>query len=186
MIVSPEDASVAFIITHVIKAGAEKPYEEWHARILHDVSAFPGYLGRDVFRPPHGSRKYTTIVRFDRLDHLNAWAESGVRRSHVERVKESLESGDQHEIRTGVDFWFTPEGIKPPAPWKQFVLTLSAVYPLTLILPPLLAPLIGVMPAPLNDALVHGFAVAATLTALLTFIVMPRYTRLVKNWLYAD
>jgi hypothetical protein len=44
---------------------------------------------------------------------------------------------------------------------------ISAVYPLTLILPGLLAPLFSLVP-PLNDQLVKGFAVAASLTALLT------------------
>ena len=179
-------ASVAFIITHTIKAGGEKRYEDWLADILDAVSRSSGYLGREIFRPAHGSRKYTTIIRFNSHEHLNAWAESDVRRSYVSRVSDLLERGDQHEIRTGIDFWFTPGGMKPPKPWKQFLLTLSAVYPLTLILPWLFAPLFSLVPPPLNDPLVKGFAVAASLTALLTFVIMPRYTRLVKRWLYDE
>jgi antibiotic biosynthesis monooxygenase (ABM) superfamily enzyme len=101
-------------------------------------------------------------------------------------VCDLLEEGDRHEIRTGIDFWFTPEGIKPPKRWKQFLLTLTAVYPLTLILPLLLGPLFSLVPPPLNDQLVKGFAVAASLTALLTFVIMPRYTRLVRHWLYEE
>jgi antibiotic biosynthesis monooxygenase (ABM) superfamily enzyme len=181
-----ESASVAFIITHVIKAGEEQRYEDWLADILRAVSSSPGYLGREIFRPAHGSKKYTTIVRFDSHEHLNTWAESGVRRSYVDSVCDLLEEGDQHEIRTGIDFWFTPEGIKPPKRWKQFLLTLSAVYPLTLILPLVFGPLFSRVPPPLNDQLVKGFAVAASLTALLTFVIMPHYTRLVKRWLYEE
>jgi len=181
-----QSASVAFIITHTIKAGEEKRYEDWLAAILDAVSRSSGYFGREIFRPGHGSRKYTTIVRFNSHEHLNAWAESDVRRSYVESVSDLLERGDQHEIRTGIDFWFTPGGIKPPKPWKQFLLTLSAVYPLTLILPRILGPLFNLVPPPLNDQLVKGFAVAASLTALLTFVIMPRYTWLVKRWLYEE
>jgi uncharacterized protein len=181
-----QSASVAFIITHTVNAGEERRYEDWLADILAAVSRSSGYLGREIFRPAHGSRKYTTIIRFDSHEHLNAWAESDMRRSYVSRVSDFLEKGDQHEIRTGIDFWFTPEGMKPPKPWKQFLLTLSAVYPLTLILPRILAPLFRIVPPPLDDQLVKGFAVAASLTALLTFVIMPRYTRLVKRWLYDE
>jgi antibiotic biosynthesis monooxygenase (ABM) superfamily enzyme len=181
-----ESASVAFIITHTIKAGEEQRYEDWLADILRAVSGFPGYLGREIFRPAHGSRKYTTIVRFDSHEHLDAWAESDLRQSYVDRVSDLLEEGDQHEIRTGIDFWFTPEGIKPPKRWKQFLLTLSAVYPLALVLPFILAPLFSLIPPPLNHELVRAFAAAASLIALLTFVIMPRYTRLVRRWLYEE
>jgi uncharacterized protein len=181
-----QSASVVFIITHTIKAGMEKRYEDWLVDILRAVGDFPGYVGREIFRPAHGSRKYTTIVRFNSHEHLNDWAESDVRRSYINRVSDVLAEGDQHEIRTGIDFWFTPGGTKPPKPWKQFLLTLSAVYPLTLILPRLLGPLFSFVPPPLNDELMQGFAVAASLTALLTFVIMPRYTRLVKSWLYEE
>ena len=69
--------------------------------------------------------------------------------------------------------------------WKQFVLTLSAVYPLTLVLPPLILPLARIL-FPFAPQGIGGFLIAATLTALLTWVIMPRYTRLVKNWLYEE
>lgn len=180
-----QDKSVAFIITHTVKEGMEKRYEDWLADILGSVSNFPGYLGREIFRPAQGARKYTTIVRFDSLEHLNAWAESNERASYINRVSDLLEKGDVHEIRTGIDFWFTPEGVKPPKSWKQFLLTLSAVYPLSLIIPLLLRPLFNVAPSP-DHQLVKALLTSATLTALLTFVIMPRYTRLVKRWLYEE
>ncbi|HEX9000526.1 MAG TPA: antibiotic biosynthesis monooxygenase [Blastocatellia bacterium] len=183
---STEEAkSIALIITHTIKSGEESRYEAWLADIQRAVSTWPGYLSREIFRPAHGSRKYTSILRFDSLDRLNAWAESETRRSFVEQASHLLESGDQVEIRTGVDFWFTPEGAKPPKPWKQFLLTLTAVYPLSLLIPRLLRPLIALAP-PLGYEPVRALLMAMTLTGLLTFVIMPRYTRLMKHWLYDD
>lgn len=180
-----QSRSVAFIITHTIKRGQEKRYEDWQNEILQAVSHFPGYLGREVFRPVQNTRKYTTIVRFNSYEHLNAWAESDTRRSYVDTVRDLLERGDVHEIRTGIDFWFTPEGVRPPKPWKQFLLSASAIYPLSLIVPGLLKPLFHVAPA-LGHPLVAGLLMAAILTALMTFVIMPHYTRLVKSWLYED
>lgn len=175
--------SVALIITHTIKPGEEKRYEAWLTEILSAVSSFPGYLGREIFRPAPGTRTYTSIVRFDADDHLYAWVESESRSSFVNRVSDLLEKGDVHEIRTGIDFWFTPEGVRPPRPWKQFLLTLSAVYPLSLIIPMLFSSLFSAAPV-LGRPFISGLLIAASLTALLTFVIMPRYTRLVKKWLY--
>jgi antibiotic biosynthesis monooxygenase (ABM) superfamily enzyme len=175
----------AFIVTHVIKPGAERRYEDWTREILRAVSGFPGYLGREVVLPSHGDRKYTVIVRFDSNKHLKAWAESETRSEFIRRASDMMEKGDQYEIRTGLDFWFEPKGVKPPKPWKQFLLTTTAVYPLSLIIPKLLAPLFRIAPA-LGNVLVAGLLVAAILTALLTFVVMPHYTRLARKWLYED
>ena len=174
--------SVALIITHTIRAGEEKRYEVWLTDILGAVSNSPGYLGREIFRPAQGMRTYTSILRFDCSDNLNAWVESDVRRAYVNQVTDLLEKGDRHEIRTGIDFWFTPEGLRPPKPWKQFILTLSAVYPLSLVLSRLIRALFPLAPA-LANPLISGLLVAASLTALLTFVIMPRYTRLMKWWL---
>ena len=177
--------TVAFIITHKIRAGEEKRYEDWLSDILIASSGFPGYLGREIFRPSDGGRKYTSVVRFDSLDSLNAWAESDTRKSFVSRVHDLLEQGDQVEIRSGIDFWFTPEGVKPPKRWKQFVLTVSAVYPLSLIIPLFLNQLVKLVPA-LGNQFVFAFLMAAILTGMLTFVVMPRLTRLMQRWLYDE
>lgn len=177
--------SVALIITHTIRAGEEKRYEVWLTDILGAVSNSPGYLGREIFRPAQGMRTYTSILRFDCSDNLNAWVESDVRSAYVNQVTDLLEKGDRHEIRTGIDFWFTPEGLRPPKPWKQFILTLSAVYPLSLVLSRLIRALFPLAPA-LANPLISGLLVAASLTALLTFVIMPRYTRLMKWWLYDE
>lgn len=178
-----QNKSVAFVITHTVKAGAEKRYEDWTKEILRASSSYPGYLGREVFRPAAGNRKYTTIVRFDTDEHLRDWIDSDARRDFIGRAEGMLEKGDQNEVKTGIDFWFTPEGTRPPKAWKQFLITTSAVYPLSLIIPRLLVPLFAVAP-PLGHPLVANLLVAAILTGLLTFVVMPSYTRLVKGWLY--
>jgi uncharacterized protein len=184
-VVADQREPTAFIVTHVIKPGAERRYEDWTREILSAVSSFPGYLGREVVLPTHGDRRYTVIVRFDSNEHLRAWAESETRKEFIRRADNLMEKGDQYEIRTGIDFWFEPKGMKPPKPWKQYLLTTTAVYPLSLIIPKLLAPLFRIAPS-LSGNLISGLLVAAILTALLTFVVMPNYTRLVSKWLYED
>ena len=177
--------SVAFIITHTIKVGEEARYEAWLTDMLSVVSRAPGYLGREIFRPAQGMRTYTSILRFDAYDHLHAWAASDTRNALITRVSDLLTKGDVHEIRTGIDFWFTPERAKSPKAWKQFVLVLSAIYPLSLIVPSLFTPLFRLVP-PLTHPLIRGLFIAAVVVGLMIFVVMPRYTRLVKRWLYEE
>lgn len=174
--------SVALIITHVVRVGEEGRYEDWLNDILEAVGSTPGYLGREIFRPAEGGSKYTTIVHFDSAAHLRAWADSETRKSFIERVSGVLEKGDRYEISTGIEFWFTPEGVPTPKAWKQILLTVTTVYPLSLIIPRLLAPLFYVAPS-LDREFIRAFFMAAILTALLT-LIMPAYTRLVRRWLY--
>src|SRR4029079_9285521 len=164
--------TVAFIVTHKVRTGEEERYEAWLEEIFIASSGFSGYLGREIFRPSDGSRKYTSVVRFDSQDSLNAWAESETRKSFVSKVHDLLEQGDQVEIRSGIDFWFTPEGVKPPKLWKQFVLTLSAVYPLSLVIPRVIRQIVSLFP-PLDNKFVMALLMAAILTATLTFVIMP-------------
>jgi antibiotic biosynthesis monooxygenase (ABM) superfamily enzyme len=38
----------------------------------------------------------------------------------------------------------------------------------------------------LGNEFVTAFLMAVILTAMLTFVIMPRYTRLMKRWLYDE
>src|ERR671930_331445 len=100
-------------------------------------------------------RTDTSSLRFGAYDHLRAWSASDTRAAFISRVSDLLTKGDLHEIRTGIDFWFTPERAKPLKPWKQFLLVLSAIYPLSLLVSSLFTPLSRLVP-PLTHPLVRG------------------------------
>jgi len=62
---------------------------------------------------------------------------------------------------------------------------MTALYPLSSIIPGLPALQFHIAP-PLSNKLVAGLLIAAILTALLTFVVMPPYTRSLRKWLYEE
>jgi antibiotic biosynthesis monooxygenase (ABM) superfamily enzyme len=75
-----------------------------------------------------------------------------------------------------------PTAAPPPKRYKQFLLTLSAIFPLTIVVPWLLGPLLG---RGGTIAFVGGKLVVATaIVGLMVYVIMPRYTRVVANWLY--
>jgi uncharacterized protein len=181
----PQPDVVTAVIEHDIRAGAEAAYEEWLQHITICAQQFVGHVGVNILRPPAGSRRYTIVVRFDTLEHLQKWLGSEIRRRLIGQVGPLLERGDQVDIKTGLEFWFTPPTPvqrRPPA-YKQFLLTLSAIFPLTLLVPWMLRPLFQVAPV-FGLPVVSNFVISAVIVGLITYVIMPHYTRLVAGWLY--
>ena len=102
----------------------------------------------------------------------------------IERMRPLLAADYDCTIRSGLDFWFTPPGTaKVPVRWKQFLITWSAIYPLVLGVPLVVVPVLHQCGAPDNRFL-STLLVTATVVFLMVYIVMPRYTKLVRQWLF--
>ncbi|MBA4741505.1 MAG: antibiotic biosynthesis monooxygenase [Azoarcus sp.] len=176
------DETVTGIIVHHPRADARDEYEQWLADIRKACRQFPGYLSTDVIRPVGNQPNYTVIIRFAGVEALRAWMESPERREYLQRIEHALERADRYEIRSGLDFWFAPPAIKPPKRWKQFLLTLSAIFPLTIVVPWALAPLLD--GGDRAGFLLGKLVVAAAIVYLMVYVIMPPYTRRVARWLY--
>jgi uncharacterized protein len=182
--IPPPDVVTA-VIEHDVRAGAEADYEAWLQHITTSAQHFPGHVGVNIIRPPAGSRRYTIVVRFDTLEHLQEWLGSETRRRLIVQVGPLLERGDRVDIKTGLEFWFTPPtpAQRHPAAYKQFLLTLSAIFPLTLLVPWVLRPLFQAVPL-FGLPVVSNFVISAVIVGMMTYVIMPHYTRLVAGWLY--
>lgn len=179
-------ATVAtLLIQHQVKPGAAPQYETLLNEIVPAAQRFVGHLGVNIIRPAEGSNTYTIVLRFDTEEHLQVWLESAVRKRFVDRVGPILVDGDRIDIMTGLEFWFTPAtaGQKHAKPFKQFLITLSVIFPLTLIVPMLWKPVFHALPW-LSHYVPSNFVVAVTIVFLVVYIIMPRYTRLAAKWLY--
>jgi uncharacterized protein len=66
----PHPDVVTAVIEHEVRAGAEADYEAWLQHITTNAQRFPGHVGVNIIRPPAGSRRYTIVLRFDTLEHL--------------------------------------------------------------------------------------------------------------------
>jgi len=176
---------VTAVIEHEIKPGKEAEFETWLQKITTAAQGFPGHRGVNLIRPPAGSHTYTVVLRFDTLQHLQAWLSSDNRRRLVQEIEPLHARGEHVEIKTGLEFWFTPPTPTQPQAkaYKQFLLTLSVIYPLTLIVPWALQPLFQAMPV-LGLAATSNLLIGAIIVGLMTYVIMPHYTRLMSKWLY--
>ena len=175
------------VISHRVRDGKQGEYEKWMNEIGPLCRSSVGNLDWQVIPPVPGlSSTYTVIIRFDTEVHLRAWTESPVRSQLIERVKPLLASGDDFFIRSGLDFWFTPMEAKTkvPARWRQSLVTWSVIYPLTLGVPMIVSPalrFLGISDHRLFTTLVN----TGIIVVLMVYVIMPRYTKLVKRWLFA-
>ena len=174
---------VTATVTRRVKPGHEPDYEEFLAGINGAAKAFPGYLGEEVFRPAGGAGgEYRIIYRFDSPAHLRAWLDSGERAAWLTRAEPHVAGPMRTEILTGLESWFTlptQPGAPPPPPYKMAILTWATIFPLITLVVVASAPLIGGLP------LVPRLAVTTLVTvSLMTWVVMPRVTWLLRRWLY--
>jgi antibiotic biosynthesis monooxygenase (ABM) superfamily enzyme len=92
--------------------------------------------------------------------------------------------GLAHEDRahtTGMETWFSlpDRSVHAPPRWKMALVTFSGVYPLSVILQLTAVPAAKEWPLPLR-ALVFP----VILVPLLTYVIMPGLSRLLRDWLY--
>jgi antibiotic biosynthesis monooxygenase (ABM) superfamily enzyme len=177
-------APVTTVIRHRPLADAVGRYEDWLKEIALVAQQFAGHHGVNVIRPHGVGDVYTIVLHFDTLEHLRKWLGSDARLQLIRRIRPYLRSEESIDIKTGLEFWFTPPpGGRPARPYKQFLVTFSAILPLSILVPWFLRPLFAGYPT-LALPLVNQFIVVAAIVGLMTYVVMPHYTRLVAHWLF--
>jgi uncharacterized protein len=174
------------VITHRVHEDKHADYEAWLNEIAPLCKAWPGHLDWHIVRPIPGlTETYTVIIRFDTTENLQQWMDSETRASLIDKVRPLLVTGDDFFVSSGLDFWFTPGGAKAQVPvrWKQFLATWSVIYPLVLGVPLIIVPILRLLNLP-DSHFLSTLAITGTVVFLMVYVVMPRYTRLIKRWLF--
>lgn len=178
------DTAVTTVIRQQPLSNEVARYEAWLKDIIPVAQSFTGHQSVSVIRPHVPDGAYTIVLHFDNVAHLRGWLDSEVRADLVSRIKPYLQAPEAIDITTGFEFWFTPPAVmKHAAPYKQFFATWSAIFPLTLVVPWLLAPVFDVVPLLGMPGFRHAL-LAAVIVALMVYVIMPRYTRAISRWLY--
>jgi antibiotic biosynthesis monooxygenase (ABM) superfamily enzyme len=180
-----QDGATA-VIMHRVRGSAQTDYDEWLGEIGPVCQAAPGHLDWQIIRPVTGlTTSYTVVIRFDTPDNLRQWMNSPERKQLIEKVRPLLATDDDYTIHSGLDFLFTPKGEKTKVPvrWKQFLVTWSAIYPLSLAVPLAVVPAMRAAGLPGYRALT-SLLVSGALVCLMIYVVMPHYTKLVRRWLF--
>lgn len=174
---------VTLVFSFSVNKGKEKQFEKWAHEITEAGSHFVGHLGSNWIRVP-GTRNYVVIVKFLDVADSNAWLRSSVRKRLLKEVETLVQEHGPNRVQnvTGLETWFTLPGngmIKPPPRWKMVIATMIGIYPIGLIYQGFLLPYFIHIPL-----LMRPVALSLLLTPLLTYVIMPNLTKLLRKWLY--
>jgi antibiotic biosynthesis monooxygenase (ABM) superfamily enzyme len=114
---------------------------------------------------------------------LQRWLESDERAHLLRQVRSLGAARTAVQQRTGLETWFhvpseAAATMRPPPRWKMWLVSLVAIYPLVLAFQAFVVPLTSSWPFPLRAALFP-----LVLLTLMTYVVMPVVTRLLRRWL---
>ncbi len=169
---------VTVTVARDVRPERRDSFEQWAREVLGLAAQFPGNLGTSMLRPPPGSTRYHLVYRFADGESLARWERSTERQAALARV-EHLSDGADYARVAGLDSFFT--ALTPPRPgprWRLTVLTIAAVFAITLAFQLLVAPHVASWPVPLRLLLS-----ATVVVVLLGQVVMPRLTRWFAPWL---
>src|SRR5687768_4659367 len=182
---SGEDPPVTAVASRRVKPGREREFEEGVSGILAVANTFPGYLGSEVLRPSDPEDdEYRIIFRFDHASNLHAWENSEERHHWLRQSRPLLHEKEKVHVLTGLETWFTlPSKPGEPAPprYKMAIVTWLAVFPVVAVIFSLFGQWLNLLPT-----LLRTLVFTVVMITLMTYVIMPRMTRLFSFWLYPE
>jgi hypothetical protein len=172
--------SASSVFAYRIRPGKEEDFQDWRRRILEAARMWKGFLGTESFDALDGLEpEFIVVVRFDSRANLDAWLKSKIRDDFMKEVRAYVHHYTLRRISSGFEGWFdTTENTAPPARWRQALVILSALFPVIMTMRQLLSPIFLILPLP------AAFLILLALDmAILTYVVMPHYSRMMNFWL---
>jgi antibiotic biosynthesis monooxygenase (ABM) superfamily enzyme len=186
---------VTVIVKRIAKKDKIKEFEEWLSGISKEVSKQEGSMGIDIIRPTGDNKsklEYVVIFRFNNYDNLAKWEKSPIRNEWLQKGRKLIEADPDVQKLTGLEFWFTPYfkdesspmiPLQPPPRYKMVIVTIPVISILLLTLVPQIHFFTEMLSIPFPIRLV----IAITITVLLmTYVIMPLLTKLLKSWLFKN
>jgi uncharacterized protein len=183
MYIESNDPPTTIDVIQEVKPGCERAFEEVLIGLTEAAKNFDGHLGVNIFRPTDSAHpEYRIVFKFDHLSNLQRWENSAIRNTWLERAEKLTVGSRKMQVLTGLETWFTlptQRAIVPPPRYKMLVITCIAAFPTLNLINYILQPLL-VNLSPLLRSLIS----TVVLLSLMTYVVMPRMTKLFARWLY--
>jgi antibiotic biosynthesis monooxygenase (ABM) superfamily enzyme len=168
------------IVKRLIEPGFERAYEDGLANIIDDAEKMDGYLGANIARPSNKEKPlYIYSVKFDSQKHLQMYKDSTMRQQFLKEWHEHSQKPIEEHTIHGIDWWFVLPGGHSEIPrYKMVFLTISAAYPIVLLLNIFIngAQNLGV------TAIKIFFVIVITIS-LMSYVTMPFLLNFLKDWL---
>ena len=175
------DSGVVEVIVTKVKAGKEEAYRQWETRIQQAQSKFPGYLGSYVQPPLSGELGWTTLMRFESAEQLDAWLKSKERAALLRESEPLIDYAHLQRMDTSFPGWFPtdPNTGKGPPNWKAAMLILLGLFPIVMLESRFLSPHTAFLKPSLSMFVGNVLSVAGT-----TWLTMPVFIKAMGWWLF--
>ncbi len=174
------DEPITVTVARKVLPDNREAFEDWADGIQSRMSDYPGLLGSTMLSPGPGQDEYHIVYRFADAETLDGWEHSPERAQWLAKLEEMVES-ERFAHVTGLESWFTlpDRADQRPPRWKMVVVTSTVIFALQL---PIQAFLLSTL---LHWPLVvRAGIMSVAMTVLMTYLIMPRVTRLLRRWLY--
>ncbi len=184
---------VSKIISSSVPAGREQEFTSVQQALHAAAIRAPGFVSVEFFPPAYSGADSTTVLTFDSPENLQAWEASQVRLDLVDQISATAQQ-DTRSVPSGFAQWFTvSKGTITQTPtWKQAMVVVAVLFAMVSVLDMTLGDAIGGgwtingefqvsgLGLPLPVTVFIGNAIG---TILLTWVLMPWVTRLMRWWL---
>jgi cytosine/adenosine deaminase-related metal-dependent hydrolase len=108
------------VILSKIKPGMDDAYREWAVRIQAAQAKYAGYRGMYLQPPTENDGLWTTIIRYDTAEHLEAWMKAPERGELLAESKAFIDHEQLMRLATSFPGWvpINPVTGKGPPNWK--------------------------------------------------------------------
>ena len=175
--------AVTVLISRSVKPGREAEFERVTQALMQEAARFPGYLGAQLIHPGEEPEVddvlYHVVLAFDTQANLDAWHRCPERQLGLDAIAPLIQGVPGYKPMTGLGLWFRTAAPNPPR-WKIAVVTWLGIFPTVYLLFLLTGDLMA------SWALLHRTIVLTlAVVALMTWVVAPQLTRLLRPWLFS-
>ena len=168
-----------------IKPGTEARYRDWSVRIQAAQAQYPGYRGMYLQPPAAGSSQatWTTLVRYDTAEHLEAWMSSPERAAMLREAEAFVDDSELVRLATAFPGWVPVDpatGQGPPS-WQTALLVQLGLFPIVMLELRYLNPVFAAWGW--NTALATFVSLALSVGAS-SYLTMPLGVRGFAWWLF--
>src|SRR3954451_24975182 len=171
--------SLTITSVHEVAYGREDDFYAWAASWLRQAEESADFLGGGILGPSEAGGEWHVIYRWVDRESAAWWEDAATRAGWMD-LAESFAQPIQIQQVTGVRAWFEKrtQASSPPPKWKMALVTLGAVFPPVLLFNLTLIPrLLGI------SVVLRTLVLCMGVTVIVTWVMMPRLTRLLKDWL---
>jgi uncharacterized protein len=144
--------------------------------------ATPGARGVQLIypAPDSNSTEYGILRSFASVADRDAFYETALYKDWVAQIEPMVEGEPTIRQLNGLEAFFRDSQAPAPPRWKMALLTWIAVWPVSMLIPAIVVPIVGsVLPQILTSGVV-----AAGIVTVLTWFAMPLLVKLAHSWLH--